>query len=348
MVSASPMGQQYYEANLTRALFALRSRRWEFRAVAVGSLRTPLPCDVRLPLGYLRRAPVRALQGLGRLRLHGSDLLHRLDMVVPPSSRHDVVTIHDLAPVFFDDEGSLPKASFAAAKRSAGVICPSEYIANQVRDLIGVERVWVTPYAVHEIFTVRHPMAETELAALGITKPYVLCAGGATKRKNLSALAAAWRAVRASHREAQLVVVGPPDPRRDALFHDVAAVRRTGRLPLKALVGVMQGAAAVVVPSIYEGFGLPALEGMTCGVPVVAADRASLPEVCGDTAILVDPTPAALAEGLTRALNGGPEIRAMQIAASHRASGFNWAATASRHLAVYSEILGASNLDLST
>jgi glycosyltransferase involved in cell wall biosynthesis len=298
-----------------------------------------------MPLGLLRRAPVRALQGLGQLRFHGSDLLHRLDLAIPPSSRHDVVTIHDLAPVFFDDEGSLPKASFTAAKRSAGVICPSHYIATQVRDLIGVERVWVTPYAVHDIFTIRHPMVEAEFAALGITNPYVLCAGGATKRKNLAALAAAWRAVRASHPAAQLVVAGPADPRRDALFHDLAAVRRTGRLPLRTLVGVMQSAAAVVVPSIYEGFGLPALEGMTCGVPVVAADRASLPEVCGDAAILVDPTPSALADGLTRALNGGPEIEAMRIAASRRASGFSWASTASKHVAIYSEILGINNLD---
>ena len=98
--------------------------------------------------------------------------------------------------------------------------------------------------------------------------------------------------------------------------------------------GVMAAASAVVVPSIYEGFGLPALEAMAVGVPVVAARRSSLPEVCGDAAYLVEPDPAGLAEGLLAALDGGADVEAMVARGRHRAERFTWEASVSAHAAV--------------
>jgi glycosyltransferase involved in cell wall biosynthesis len=97
----------------------------------------------------------------------------------------------------------------------------------------------------------------------------------------------------------------------------------------------MAAASAVVVPSVYEGFGLPALEGMAVGVPVVAVRRSSLPEVCGDAAYLVEPDAGALAEGLVAALDGGPETEAVVARGRLRAPLFTWEASVAAHAALW-------------
>lgn len=337
--SAVPMGQQHYETHLLAALGRITDTSWNFRSLTVTSVRSGLECDVRLPLGLVRRAPPTVLGALGRVLYRGGDLVHRLDLRLPGRPGRDLVTIHDLAPLLYDDEGLLSAAALDSARRSLGVICPSEFSAAQVRSVIGASKVWVAPYAAHESFGTGKAMTPTELSSIGVKPPFALCSGGATQRKNLRALAAAWPSVHAINPEVTLVITGPSDRRRDQAFRGVDGVRLVGRISLAKLVGLMRASSAVVVPSTYEGFGLPALEGMTCGIPVVAAARASLPEVCGDGAILVEPTPDGLAEGLARAFANGPDIVALRQAAIRRAAHFSWDRTAQAHVTAYDEAL---------
>ena len=110
---------------------------------------------------------------------------------------------------------------------------------------------------------------------------------------------------------------------------------RLGRVDDEIMPAIMAAASAVVVPSIYEGFGLPALEGMAVGTPVVAADRSSLPEVCGDGAYLVEPDGPSIAEGLVAALEVGVETDAMVARAWARATRFTWEASLAAHAGIW-------------
>jgi len=102
----------------------------------------------------------------------------------------------------------------------------------------------------------------------------------------------------------------------------------------------MQAATLVVVPSLYEGFGLPALEGMAAGVPVVAANCAALPEVCGSAALLVPPTPAGLADGIMEVLEQREVETRLRHDGKSRAALFTWERAASATIAAYREAMG--------
>jgi alpha-1,3-rhamnosyl/mannosyltransferase len=314
---------------------------WQFAGTTVASMRADLDADVRFPMQLVNRAPVDAAALAGRLRYPPADLMHRFDLRIPPGRLPEVVTVHDLPPARFPDEGSLPRFAVPSAQRAAGVICPSRFAEGEIRELCGVKRVWVIPYGLNEEFRDSSPLAVGDLRDMGITGRYVVHAAGATARKNLPALAEAWRAVTGQHPDVMIVLCGPPDHRRTDLFAPLPRVVMPGRIPLAAVAGLMAGAAAIVVPSTYEGFGLPALEGMAAGTPVVAANRGALPEVCGQAARLVEPTGEGLAEGLDKVLTD-PAYAARLVALGRaQAAIFDWDLAARAHLQVYEEILGA-------
>ncbi len=337
MAASVAMGQQGYEAHLADALTRVAGTGWEVRTCRVRSLRSRAAGERRLPLEAVGSLPTLAGRWIGRATYGRAAVVHRLDLRIPPPAAPEVLTIHDLAPLRFGDEGRLPGGWQASVRAATAVVVSSDFTAAELEEATGVRAAVIGPGHDPELVNTP-PLGADTLASLGISPPYVLHAGGATDRKNLAALAGAWAVVRSERPDATLVLCGPPDARRDRHFAALPGTVRPGRLDRPTLVGLLCGAALVVVPSTYEGFGLPALEALTAGVPVVASDRGSLPEVVGDAGLLVEPTDAGLAEGILATL-ADPEGAAARAARGRaRARERSWDDVAADHLNLYRRV----------
>ena len=337
---AAPMGAQGYETALAgRAEAALRdiAPEWEVRRLIVRSLRSGLPGTRRLPMGWLTGADERTRRLAGRLAYPRASLVHRTALELPPGPV-DVVTLHDVVAWRFGDESPPVAAAAAELRRAAAVICVSEFTAGEAREVLGLTDLHVVPNGVDSAFVDAVALPPAALAGLGLTGRFVLHAGGAARRKNLDALAAAWPDVHRAHPDVSLALSGPPHPRRDALFAGMPGVRLLGRLPDAVMPGLVAAAAVVVVPSTYEGFGLPALEAMAAGVPLVAARAAGLPEVVGEGGLLVASTAAGVADGLLQVLGGEVDVAGLVAAGRARARVFTWERCAAAHAAIWAAV----------
>jgi glycosyltransferase involved in cell wall biosynthesis len=332
---AVPMGQQVYEEEVARRAPDLLGASWDVRRTIVRTLRSALPGTARLPSRILTSASPGARRAAGEVIYRGTDVVHRLDLRLPPAPAREILTVHDIVSWRYPDEAAPPPATLSEARRATVVICPSQFSADEVARVLGVRQPVAIPNGVDEELFSAVALPHHQLGALGIEPPYILHAGGCTLRKNLPALAAAWTIVQQARPETSLVLVGPPDGRRDSLFRPLPGTVLLGRVAPDVMPGIMAAASVTVVPSLYEGFGLPALEAMAVGVPVVAARRAALPEVCADAAILVEPTAAGLADGIVSALDGGPDVADLVARGRVRARRFTWNASAAAHAAVW-------------
>ncbi len=342
LVVGQAMGQQVYERELAARAPGELGPGWRVDPVGVRSLRSPYQGTVRVPSRLLIDAPPSVRRAAGRVIYRGHDLVHRFDLRLPPAPRPEVLTIHDVVCWRFDDEGRAPADAADSARRAAVVICPSQFSADEVAHQLGVRDPVAIHNGVDERFFAAAPLGTDALAALGIRPPFVVHAGGSTERKNLAGLAEAWPRVRSARPDVSLVLLGPEHDRRTRLFADLPGTVLPGRVDDTTLPGLLAAASVVVVPSRYEGFGLPALEGMAVGVPVVAADRSSLPEVCGDAAYLVEPDGPGLADGMIAALEGGTDTGAMVVRGRARARGFTWEASAAAHAALWRSTAGGT------
>ncbi len=289
------------------------------------------------------------------------ELLHIPHATPPVGSRLPLVlTIHDVIPLVLPAYRATQAmrlrvaALRRAAPRARMVLTPSRAAADDIERLLRVppSRIRVTP----EAATAGHVPATNAAASRavasrhGIRGRYVFNVGGLDVRKNLPVLLEAFaRALPHLEGPAQLVIAGAPHTNNPAVFPPLEpVVERLGLAERVVLTGFLsdadklafyQGAALYVTPSVYEGFGLTALEAMACGVPTIAANRTSLPEVVGDGGLLVEPEPDALATAVVDVLNTPALAAALRARGLARAATFSWDRTATLTLDAYREAL---------
>jgi glycosyltransferase involved in cell wall biosynthesis len=248
--------------------------------------------------------------------------------LAPVASRRNVVVIHDLAALSHPEWYSRLYASYQrrmmplVARRARRLIAPSEFSRAELVDGLGIDpqRISIVPGGVDRRFS---PSVDPEPARhrLRLRSPYVLVVGTRIARKNVAALAVAGRRLR----ELGIELVSAGSSRAYMRPGEAPPLRTLGYVEDALLPGLYAGALALAMPSLHEGFGLPVLEAMASGVPVVAANRAALPETCGGAGLLVEPgEPEAVADAVIRAATDEDTRGALVAAGLERAAQFSW------------------------
>ena len=296
------------------------------------------------------------------------DVYHSLRYPLESRARVDAraraVTIHDMVPILFPE---LAEHRFVVQHQAImdsvdpaedWLICNSRSTKDDACTIMGLapERAFVTPFAADPELFRPEPDASKIASVLkqrGLEgRSYLLGLNTIEPRKNLSVLLRAFFALvdRGEAPDASLVLVGPVGWKSGDFFQNLGArpdledrVVLTGYLPDEELSAVYSGASAFVYPSLYEGFGLPPLEAMQCGVPVITSSTSSLPEVVGSAAVTVDPSDEeALAAAMRRVLNDRDLAADLSRRGLERSRGFSWARTAERTVSAYRAMLEAS------
>jgi glycosyltransferase involved in cell wall biosynthesis len=300
-----------------------------------------------VPLPARRFWTVRTLSA--EMRRDPPDLLFVPSHVIPPLHPTSVVTIHDLGYLAEPDchpalhRKQLEWATRWNVKAAAGIIAVSAATKRDLVDLLGVDpdRIEVIHHGVSRTLA---PASENAVAAVraryGIGSRTVLSVGTIQPRKNLVRLIQAFEQLAADDPEIQLLLCGAPGWSTEPILHRAAAspfhtrIRQIGYVPDSELSALFSSAAVLAFPSLYEGFGMPVLESMACGTPVVAANRSSLPEICGDAAVLIDPFDAAsIAAGIHQAIHDDELRRDLVTRGFQQAQNFRWRNSAERTLA---------------
>jgi glycosyltransferase involved in cell wall biosynthesis len=309
-----------------------------------------------------RSRVVRVPQGAGIVRLAFAlgwaatrarvDCLHA--QYFAPFGYHGplVLTVHDLAYLHMPE--TFPRGLRVALRvlvprslmRATHIITDSEFSRRDITERYGVSatRITVIPAAALMTFRPSSPGETTRvLARYGLKPGFVFALGRLNRRKNLSRLLEAWALLRQRGLTAlQLVIAGKPDFGAQAVLRHTrhpsqdGTIQWVGLLPEQDLSAFYSGAAVFVYPSLFEGFGLPILEAMACGAPVVASNRAAMPELLGDAGLLIDPEDVqSMAHSIAQIISDRTLARELSQRGLARSRHYSWAATARHTLAVY-------------
>jgi glycosyltransferase involved in cell wall biosynthesis len=359
MVGPTPSGLGTYATELTRAI-AARDPRHQYVVIRtphggpIASGPNVRDVVVASPLD----TPGNLLRG-HRISQLGLDLYHSLHHFLPPALRvpRVVVTLHDLiwiehADLIVDGRfGALNRtvthlyaraAMRYAVRRADRLIAVSAHSASRAvaHYRIDVSRVDVVHHGVdHDAF------APADGARASTRAPYFLVLGNTRPYKNVPTALEAFAICTQQHRDVELVVTGRGDStatlRRRARALGIAdRVRFTGPVPRPDLVALLHGAAALVFPSFIEGFGLPVVEAMSAGCPVIASSCPALVEVAGDAAVYCDPRDVeSFARAMAAMLRDARSSEERRVRGLARAQHFSWADAADRTVAVYRALL---------
>ncbi|HEY8491390.1 MAG TPA: glycosyltransferase family 1 protein [Dehalococcoidia bacterium] len=287
------------------------------------------------------------------LRRYGAHVLHSPHHTTPvavPGVRR-VVTFHDVTFLILPWRYPLARrwymtaASRLSARLADRVIAVSETVARDIRRYLpaAAPKLHVVREGVSERFA---PAADAEVAACraryGLTQPYLLHVGRLDPGKNLRVLLLVLAALRDAGLPHHLVLAGPPGWKNAGFYRLLSElelgdrVKALGYVPDEAMPALYSGADLFVFPSLYEGFGLPPLEAMACGTPVVASSRSAMPEVLGDAALLVEPQDVGAVTAAVRRVLEDEALRArLREAGLRRAAGYSWESAARATMEVY-------------
>ena len=305
-----------------------------------------------------------SLLTLGQVEIAFQTRRHDLDIIHDPTGScpillaptYRVVTIHDVIPYLYPQTSTrLDRWIYRywlpwAVQHVDVIITVSQQSRKDILHFLPVspDKVMVIPEAADSRF---RPLPDDVVASVlqryDIPKPYILYVGSLAPRKNLPRLLRAYARVREWHPAWRLVIVGARKWKTTPIFATVQQlelepyVHFTGYVADEDLPALYNGADLFVFPSLYEGFGLPVLEAMACGTPVITSNTSSLPEVAGDAALLVDPHDVeAIAAAMHRVLTDPDLARKLRKKGLARASQFTWERTARETIAVYEKVLG--------
>ncbi len=332
-------GSETYARQLTRALASMGTLEYSafvpaHAADAAGGLPAVEVQESRVATRGPARIPAMAVSALRsrdvKSTLEHLDAVHyALTVPLPRTELPTVVTLHDVQHRDLPDFFGPARRSFRriaydrAAQTATAVIVTSEFVRQRAVELLELDptRVHVVPHGIdHTLF--RPGDDERE--------PFILYPARPWPHKNHARLLEAFTELRETRPRLRLILTGGDLERLDPLPEGVT---RLGSVSSERVAALYRRAACLVFPSLYEGFGLPPLEAMACGCPVAAADAGAIPEVCGDAAVLFDPTDvSSIAAGILEADERSDELREKGLA---RAAQFSWEETARLHEAVY-------------